>query len=229
MQSDDTPEEQANEDTSIPNSRESYGQEPDKKPAGQQLNNPELDESFIDIADVITCLYELSVTIRNPAPQDKLEKCQHIDMSVYEFYDMQHVENKYHGAEKYLIDRLGRANTRRRQLLKYHQLHYEKIARRYPNTTEDEKALDASPTIAPTMKTHATVSKVEQREVEAFDICSDTNHSHISYASTASGSRNTPRVPPPPNQKSTYEGTSFLCLYCHKSLKSTVGNPGCMF
>lgn len=34
-----------------------------------------LDEYSIDITHVITCLYDLSITIRNPAPKDRLEKC----------------------------------------------------------------------------------------------------------------------------------------------------------
>jgi len=35
----------------------------------------ELEECILDIAHVIKCLYEFSITIRNPAPQDRFEKC----------------------------------------------------------------------------------------------------------------------------------------------------------
>jgi hypothetical protein len=35
----------------------------------------ELEECILDIAHVVKCLYEFSVTIRNPAPQDRFEKC----------------------------------------------------------------------------------------------------------------------------------------------------------
>ncbi|KAF8539954.1 hypothetical protein BDD12DRAFT_804921 [Trichophaea hybrida] len=124
---------------------EPYHQEHDESRAG--LSNSELDECFVDIPDVITCLYEFSVTIRNSAPRDGLEKCRDIDVSHYEFYDVQHVENKFRGAEKYLIDCLGRANTRRRQLLKYHEIHHEKIAGRYPGVPVEE-----DPTIVPSQE-----------------------------------------------------------------------------
>jgi len=132
---DDAPDELA-QDT--PHVAEPYGQDPEESRTKLRSGNPELDECFVDIADVITCLYEFAVTIRNPAPRDRLEKCRDIDVSHYEFYDLQHVENKFRGAEKYLTDRLGRANTRRRQLLEYYRIHHEKIAGRYPGVPIEE-------------------------------------------------------------------------------------------
>lgn len=45
----------------------------------ESMESPEpkstaLDECITDITHVITCLYDLSITIRNPAPKDRLEK-----------------------------------------------------------------------------------------------------------------------------------------------------------
>jgi hypothetical protein len=42
---------------------------------GHEQEPTELEEYVSDITHVITCLYEFSITIRNPAPQDRLEKC----------------------------------------------------------------------------------------------------------------------------------------------------------
>lgn len=88
----------------------------------------ELQERFLEINQVISCLYRFSIAIRNPTPRDRLQKYAAIDVSHYEFFDIQHASHKFPKAEKYLIDRLGKANSRRRQLLKYHEKHHRKLA-----------------------------------------------------------------------------------------------------
>jgi len=87
-----------------------------------------LEECFVDITHVITCLYDFSISIQNPAPRDRLQKCSTINVSHYEFWDIMHVSHKFQSADDALINRLGKANTRRRQLLKYHQKHHKTIA-----------------------------------------------------------------------------------------------------
>lgn len=89
----------------------------------------ELQERFLEITHIITCLYRFSITIQNPTSRDRLLKCASIDVSYYEFFDIQHVSHKFPKAEKYLVDRLGKANSRRRQLLKYHEKHHNKLVR----------------------------------------------------------------------------------------------------
>lgn len=88
----------------------------------------ELQERFLEINQVISCLYRFSIAIRNPTPRDRLQKYAAIEVSHYEFFDIQHTSHKFPKAEKYLIDRLGKANSRRRQLLKYHEKHHKKLA-----------------------------------------------------------------------------------------------------
>jgi len=103
-----------------------------------QPDYTELDECLEDVTDVITCLYKFSVTIRNPAPRDRLQKCSSIDVSHFEFYDVQHISNKFKDAPQYLQERLGKANVRRRQLLIYYRIHCDKIAGRYIKETDNE-------------------------------------------------------------------------------------------
>jgi len=91
----------------------------------------ELDECLEEVAHVITCLYKFSIAIQNPAPLHRLQKSSLIDVSHFEPFDIQHVSNKFPHAEPYLVQRLGRSNTRRRQLLRYHERHHDKIAGRY--------------------------------------------------------------------------------------------------
>jgi hypothetical protein len=86
-----------------------------------------LKEAVKEIGNVITCLYRLSITIQSPASQDRLER---MDMSHLERFDIEHLSNKYQlGADyQYLIERLGKANIKRRQLLKYHNEHHEMMS-----------------------------------------------------------------------------------------------------
>jgi hypothetical protein len=89
----------------------------------------DLEYAFLDISHVITCLYRFSVTLRQPTPRDRFHKYAAIDVSHFEPFDIQHVRNKFPQAQKYLSERMGKANTRRRQLLRYHKKHHDKIAR----------------------------------------------------------------------------------------------------
>lgn len=95
-----------------------------------------------DINHIITCLYKFSIAIRNPAPSDKLQKCSKIDVSYFEYFDQQHVVAKFPDAAVFLIERLGRANTRRRQLLKYYERHHKKIAAHYELRPSNKSAAD---------------------------------------------------------------------------------------
>ena len=74
------------------------------------------------------------MSIRNHAPGDNIQKkCHSIDLSHFEKYDIQHICGKFKGAPKYLQERLGEANVKRRQLLRYHERHRDKIAGQYDN------------------------------------------------------------------------------------------------
>ncbi|KAF8244014.1 hypothetical protein K440DRAFT_610832 [Wilcoxina mikolae CBS 423.85] len=209
-------------------------------------NDPpsELKECIIDIAHVITCLYEFSIAIRNPAPRDRLEKCSAIDVSHFELFDIQHVQHKFPHAHEDLQERLGKANTKRRQLFQYHERHHEKISGRYNHSEppgpvtvakpheqvdrtrdlgldqEDQDAVDRPLTIATTRKTQTTVSTYVPRQPTTSDTASETAHSQTSYSTSVGGLDSTqgPRlminVPPPPNPESTLSGKPFPCPYC---------------
>lgn len=87
------------------------------------------EECLIEISHIITYMYKFSIATRNPTPRDRLEKCADVDMSHFEVFDISHVADKFQTIEKshYLIQRLGKANTRRRQLLRYHEEYHDRI------------------------------------------------------------------------------------------------------
>ena len=95
-----------------------------------------------DVANIISCLYSLSVAMRQPAPEDRLQKYADIDMSHYKFFDNQHALEKFPNARQFLIQRLGNANTQRRQYFKYRLLHHEKLAKGLDDMDTDIKGMD---------------------------------------------------------------------------------------
>jgi len=97
-----------------------------------ETSEPEI-EAFVtllsDITHIITCLYRFSMAMRNATPRDRLHKITSIEVSHFEYWDIAHIGHKFPMAPSYLIQRLGKANTRRRQLMKYYRGHHGAIAR----------------------------------------------------------------------------------------------------
>ena len=85
------------------------------------------------IFEHIRSLYELSALLRRPSVPNKYIRSISKDQGIshFTYWDQAHVQNKFRDAEAYLVRRLGLANTRRRQQLKYWE--------RYPDTSESYK------------------------------------------------------------------------------------------
>lgn len=147
----------------------------------------ELEYAFSDISHVITCLFRFSVALQQPAPRDRIRKYAAIDVSYYEF-DVQHALDKLSHAPRYLAERMGKANTRRRQVLRYHMNH----------------------------QTTATTFKIDNDAMEYVDAESETGQSQTSNTtSIASENERRPEVPPPPSGAVLDGTTPFQCPYCY--------------
>ena len=90
----------------------------------------DLEYAMLDIDHVLKCLYRFSTVLYQAVPANRIQKCASIDVKHYEFWDIQHAANKLElpHAPKVLQQRLGRANTKRRQLLIYNERHHKKIS-----------------------------------------------------------------------------------------------------
>jgi len=112
-------------------------------PPGQMKGNGEemgeFDNILLDIGDIVTTLYQLSIAIRNPIPRDRLHKIAAINVSHFEIWDIQHIAHKFPEAPKFLKERLGKANTKRRQIMKYYRKHHDTIAQ-YETSRAQETA-----------------------------------------------------------------------------------------
>lgn len=154
-----------------------------------------------DITHIITCLNKFSTGIRNPAQTERLHKIVRIDVSFYEDWDINHIKEKFcqvHSQNtfrvaEYLVERLGKANTTRRQLFESYA-YSEKISKHTDdprdqaveidrgedilsessNTTErrlpqTSKVLEAAPVPAKA-KSQTTVSTIQaERNQEKID------------------------------------------------------------
>jgi hypothetical protein len=109
-----------------PNAETYKSEESDTESEFEECN--EFQECLLDVNNTITCLYNLSIAIANPAPRDRLEKCASIDVSHYHQHDIEHASQQFPVAEKYLLNRLGKANSKRRQLLQYYERHHKRVA-----------------------------------------------------------------------------------------------------
>lgn len=186
------------------------------------IENNDFVALIIDISHIITCLYKLFIAIRNP-PRNKIHKLGSIKIpSIFETWDIQHISNKFPTAPAFLIERLGKANSTRRQLLQYYKNHHDKIARNvhsdHPLTIHtDDLGSEGqrSETISTALKSHTTVSTIKPKPV-VHETGSDGGHSQTSYATSANFSQHKRvTIPPPPDFESAYDGKPFECPYCY--------------
>ena len=197
-----------------------------------------LHESLLEVTHIITCLYKFSIAIRNPAPRDKLEKCPLIDMSHYERFDIAHVSSEFPDAKKSLQERFGRANTQRRQFLKYYEMqHKEDEACHHPQPIQSSAKRTSSFSDGPApigLDDQLTTIKASTLGVTPIDTavtsandpgkCPEVHNSHSDASHSVTpfihsedsrfGSPLSVRVPPPPNQETAYK-IPFQCPYCY--------------
>ncbi|KAL9122470.1 MAG: hypothetical protein Q9187_000980 [Circinaria calcarea] len=165
------------------------------------LDRPtEIEQIFLDITQIINSLYRLSMSVRDSTWRNRYNKSADIDTAHFEWFDIAHVEQKFPIAQNFIIDRLGKALSRRRQFLRYRELHAAKLAH----------AVDGKDTITAPSETTASGFRDPDREMASKDIYD--LQSETSYA-TSVGRPTSTRVPSMP--KEAANGQPFECPFCH--------------
>jgi hypothetical protein len=196
-------------------------------------------EAAKEIGNVVACLYRLSITIQNPSSREKLEKMEKIDMTFFETFDTEHIRNKFgiirESGGDWLLERLGKSNTKRRQILRYHETHHEKIVglRIAQLGAEEGEAPEVGMSsgdfysVGPST-VQTTVSTVYQQNQEYdlvnpidLDSRSEAGCSQTSYASSTNSGKDVFRVPPPPQG---FDSGPFQCPYCFRIVETTNKN-----
>ncbi|KAK8011034.1 hypothetical protein PG990_009999 [Apiospora arundinis] len=86
----------------------------------------EMKDILKHISKTITCLMRLTIVIQSSAPHRRFFLSH--DTNMYEANDIKHVEETYRLSSQQLKDRMGKANTYRRQYFNYREAHHYRIA-----------------------------------------------------------------------------------------------------
>ena len=169
----------------------------------------------------------------NPLPDPRLAL---INVSHFEDWDIQHIEAMFNlvdpennfRVEEGLCKRLGKANTKRRQLLKYYETYHKKISKHIDNDIPSSRRVikgnkptnatkNVAPTVAPTLESDSSKEIPELEEAATVEgaatECTWTK-SVTSYATTINHKPGI-HVPSPPD-KDAFAGKPFECPYCFK-------------
>lgn len=217
----------------------------------QEAELSEFECLMSDITHIITCLYSFSTAIQNPAPKDRLHKTALFDSSYFEGLDIKHVQKMFRPMDpqssfkiaKYLSERLGKANTKRRLLLKYYRAHNKEIPQYIddsriaiernesskPVTSTMESGslraatnildLNRAATVDTTTKSQATLPTIKLRLSQANE--SEQDEDQLSQTSYATSTNHAIRIhiPSPPIDDAAFRGEPFKCPYCCNIIK----------
>ncbi|MCJ1415194.1 hypothetical protein MMC32_001525 [Xylographa parallela] len=142
------------DETAIPYEESSDSESDPEWDEPQHQNPTEIQQIFTEVLEIINCLYRLSMSVRNPTGTQRNVRSAHIDTSFYEPYVIEHVRQLFPQAKEYLIERLGKAVSRRRQYLKYWETHAAKLAQ---HLDENDAATALSETTASALLVHGVV------------------------------------------------------------------------
>jgi hypothetical protein len=210
------------EDLSDSESDASDDDEPEQP--GSELPT-ELAQLVSNMAEINGCLMRLSLAIRNPAPHDQFKDSIQIDVAHFEIFDIDHVRGKFPRAAEYLVLRLGKAISRRRQYLRYREDHRKKLEqglKSEPDIEEPAASSQAAYTItAPSEKIESTVASslplaiknsASMADLDEDDCYEDT----LSQTSYASSHSDLARLRPPPLPETGQDGEPFECPLCFR-------------
>ncbi|KAG9231767.1 hypothetical protein BJ875DRAFT_106323 [Amylocarpus encephaloides] len=222
---------QNNEVWSLDNGSDSsvYSDEGDDQGGNLQMSPPSLARNKLEdqvraIVAANASLMKLSMIIRSPATRDDYVKAASRFDTWNPFADIGHVKEKYGSAKHstdWLLERLGKAITRRRQFLRYRNEHNEKLL---GHSQDDEAIQHSKPEKTIFVSTKATTFVGENVVQNIRAPASDGGNSfasQTSYEATVFGTNVAPRmltVPSPPkfafpNIPFKY-GEAFQCPYC---------------
>ncbi|KAL8994643.1 MAG: hypothetical protein Q9169_005444 [Polycauliona sp. 2 TL-2023] len=215
----------------------------------------ELQELQHTISSYLSNLYHLSVFIRRkPAPYDRLIKSANIDTRCYEFFDESYVRDKFPKADRQLVERLGKAISKRRKYFIYRAQHRQKLAQqqrpdqalsgRGPKgpvwkgddgiSVQGKTIQVARDTWAPSLvqssvaKQSTTASTLFVSNIASLGVRTSDQQSdagtQTSYGTTASSTR-PDRLSLPPIPHSSEGHRQFECPYCFTICQVRASDP----
>ncbi|KAJ5050154.1 hypothetical protein NUH16_008692 [Penicillium rubens] len=182
-----------------------------------------LDEYMLDIQYTIASLYKFSLTLQNPAHRYRTAQVSRIELGHFEFYDIQHVSDEYNIPQNStLAQRLGKANTKRRQLLAYYKEHTEKTSN-YVGVAV-QKATKVQGDSTKNTGTQRISTKLTQDDMvyrRDKDGDSDSGETKFSATTSIAGGQAHVSMPPPPpaDVVNPTQNQPFICPYCRQTIQ----------
>lgn len=200
----------------------------------------ELEHISLDLREVITCLYDLAITINRSGARNILSKASNIDVTHFLAWDVNHVKQKFPAASLKLQTRMGESNSKRRQIFRYLNQHHSKFAYRLDqnlDTAREDQASSSkgsrygeqpgardppahpiseakSQTEPLTLNTQTTVATFYDDDIDTLD---DRMSDTTSAASDGFDVDSVLQIPDPPPAGS--QGRAFECPFCFDVLK----------
>lgn len=201
----------------------------------------ELQEVFLAAVNILTSLYKCSITTRNPAELDRSHKAAKVDVSFWQEHDYRHARDKFPDCSLgFLLHRLAKANTKRRQLFESNKRHVAKIWR-YQETPIEEKPPDSKPRpqvrspipiatpILPSnfdtksMGSRLTATTVSTLKEPPKSASSTTGRSQRTVRTNALLDNGNVKLPIPSlPQNAHLNGPPFFCPYCFNTIEPKV-------
>ncbi|KAF2420295.1 hypothetical protein EJ08DRAFT_28988 [Tothia fuscella] len=174
------------------------------------MGGTELEQIFDSIDEINNDLLRLIQIFRNPAPHARFLKAHSTDTTYFIKNDIDHVRNKFPAAELWLITRLGKALSRRRQFFKYRELHQTKLSHGLSEENDDND----QQTIASSLRSKLPSQGMSISTYSALDedSLSETGFSQTSSATSTAGST---RCRIPSLSVKYMDGKPFPCPFCH--------------
>ncbi|KAF2470023.1 uncharacterized protein BDR25DRAFT_36073 [Lindgomyces ingoldianus] len=191
-------------------------------PRAEQSGTTELQQLVSNMSEITTCLMRLSMAIRNPAPHDQFKASTKIDTSHFETFDIDHVRGKFPRAEEWLIIRLGKAISRRRQYLRYRDEHRKKLEQGLePAEVTSVVGVAATTIIVPSERIESTVASSIPLAIKATSSVADLDQEDyyedtLSQTSYASSTNDAAKLRPPPLPEQGQDGDPFECPLCFR-------------
>jgi hypothetical protein len=188
------------------------------------------------ITETVTCLFLVSINIRKAAPMDRYARSDVLP-PLDDRYDIDYVWQKFPHARRkpWLVERLGRAITRRRQYFTYRRYHHLRLAHVdtrtdpgiVPGGTRSQESQprqdeDIPPVTGP--ESEARTSQVPTSATPYFppgetrvEAQSELDRTESSFISSTPSESDAISIPAPP--AAAAEGNPFECPYCFEILQ----------
>jgi hypothetical protein len=185
----------------------------------------ELAQLVSNMAEINSCLMRLSLAIRNPAPHDQFKESTKIDIGHFEAFDIEHVRGKFPAAEEYLVIRLGKAISRRRQYLRYREEHRKRLEQGLATQSFSQEPIttrNIPHTVAPlSEKLDSTVASSIPLAVKVSALTTNLDENDyyedtLSQTSYASSNTDICRLRPLPLPDEGQDGNPFECPLCFR-------------